>query len=73
VEQAQATLEGARDTLAKTTVLAPIDGLVTAKRVEEGEVAVVGVLNQPGTVLLTISDMSVVEAEMDVDETSIPR
>ncbi len=72
VAEARATLEGARDTLAKTTVLAPMDGIVTAKRVEEGEVAVVGVLNQPGTVLLTISDMSVVEAEMDVDETSIP-
>jgi HlyD family secretion protein len=72
VEQARATLEGARDTLAKTTVLSPIDGIVTAKRVEEGEVAVIGVLNQPGTVLLTISDMSIVEAEMDVDETSIP-
>jgi HlyD family secretion protein len=71
-EQAQATLEGARDTLAKTTILAPMDGIVTAKRVEEGEVAVVGVLNQPGTVLLTISDMSVVEAELDVDETSTP-
>src|SRR4029453_1874249 len=37
-----------------------------------GEVAVVGVLNQPGTVLLTISDMSVVETELEVDETSIP-
>jgi HlyD family secretion protein len=72
VEQARATLEGARDTLAKTTVVAPMDGIVTARRVEEGEVAVVGVLNQPGTVLLTISDMSVVEAEMEVDETSIP-
>lgn len=72
VEQARATLEGARDTLAKTTVVAPMDGIVTARRVEEGEVAVVGVLNQPGTVLLTISDMSLVEAEMEVDETSIP-
>jgi len=71
-EQARATLEGARDTLAKTTVVAPMDGIVTARRVEEGEVAVVGVLNQPGTVLLTISDMSVVEAELEVDETSIP-
>ena len=71
-EQASASLEGARDTLAKTTVLAPIDGIVTARRVEEGEVAVIGVLNQPGTVLLTISDMSVVETEMEVDETSIP-
>ena len=72
VEQARATLDGARDTLEKTTVVAPMDGIVTARRVEEGEVAVIGVLNQPGTVLLTISDMSIVEAEMEVDETSIP-
>jgi HlyD family secretion protein len=72
VEQARATLEGANDTLSKTTVTAPIDGIVTAKRVEEGEVAVIGVLNQPGTVLVTVSDMSVVETEMEVDETSIP-
>lgn len=72
VEQARATLEGAQDTLAKTTVRSPIDGIVTAKRVEEGEVAVIGVQNSPGTVLLTISDMSVVESEMEVDETSIP-
>jgi len=72
VEQARATLEGVQDTLSKTTVRAPMNGIVTAKRVEEGEVAVVGVLNQPGTVLLQISDMSVVETEMEVDETSIP-
>lgn len=72
VEQAGATLEGARDTLAKTTIRSPMDGIVTARRVEEGEVAVIGVQNSPGTVLLTISDMSVVEAELEVDETSIP-
>lgn len=72
VRQARATLEGAQDMLHKTTVRAPMDGTVTAKRVEEGEVAVIGVLNQPGTVLLTISDMSVVEAELEVDETSVP-
>jgi HlyD family secretion protein len=72
VAQAGATLEGAQAELSKTTVRSPIDGIVTAKRVEEGEVAVVGVLNQPGTVLLQISDMSVVETEMEVDETSIP-
>jgi len=72
VEQARAALEGVRDTLSKTTIRAPIDGIVTAKRIEEGEVAVIGVQNQPGTVLLTISDMSVVEAEMEIDETSIP-
>lgn len=72
VEQARASLEGARDTLSKTTIRSPMDGIVTAKRIEEGEVAVIGVQNQPGTVLLTISDMSVVEAEMEIDETSIP-
>ncbi|MEA2693371.1 MAG: HlyD family secretion protein [Acidobacteriota bacterium] len=72
VDQARATLEGVRDTLSKTTIHSPIDGVVTAKRVEEGEVAVIGVQNSPGTVLLTISDMSVVETEMEVDETSIP-
>src|SRR5260370_25886441 len=72
VDQASATLEGSRDTLAKTTVHAPIDGVVTSRPVEEGEVAVIGLQNSPGTVLLTISDMSVVEAEMEVDETSIP-
>lgn len=73
VDQARATLEGVEDALAKTTVRAPMAGTVTAKRVEEGEVAVIGIQNSPGTVLLTISDMSVVEAEMEVDETSIPQ
>jgi len=72
VQQARATMEGAQNSLSKTTIRAPMDGVVTAKRIEEGEVAVIGVQNQPGTVLLTISDMSVVEAEMEIDETSIP-
>ena len=72
IEQARATVDGVTDTLSKTTIRAPMDGIVTAKRIEEGEVAVIGVQNQPGTVLLTISDMSVVEAEMEIDETSIP-
>jgi HlyD family secretion protein len=72
IDQAKAAVEGSTDTLSKTTIRAPMDGVVTAKRIEEGEVAVIGVQNQPGTVLLTISDMSVVEAEMEIDETSIP-
>ncbi|HEY6320559.1 MAG TPA: efflux RND transporter periplasmic adaptor subunit [Thermoanaerobaculia bacterium] len=72
VDQARAMLEGSEDTLHKTTIVSPIDGVVTARPVEEGEVAVIGLQNSPGTVLLTISDMSVVEAEMEVDETSIP-
>ena len=50
VDQARASHEGAQDMLSKTTVRAPIDGIVTAKRVEEGEVAVIGIQNSPGTV-----------------------
>ena len=72
IEQGRAGVAGARDTLSKTTIKAPMGGIVTALPVEEGEVAVIGTMNNPGTVLMTISDMSVVEAVMDVDETDIP-
>ncbi len=72
IEQARAGLAGARDTLSKTTITAPMNGIVTALPVEEGEVAVIGTMNNPGTILMTISDMSTVEAVMEVDETDIP-
>ncbi|MBI3449013.1 MAG: efflux RND transporter periplasmic adaptor subunit [Acidobacteria bacterium] len=73
IEQARATFAGARDTLSKTTIMAPIGGLITRLNVEEGEVAIIGTMNNPGTVLMTISDLSVIEAVMDVDETDIPQ
>jgi HlyD family secretion protein len=72
IEQARANLTAAQDTLSKTTIRAPMDGIVTALPVEEGEVAVIGTMNNPGTKLLTIADMSVVEAVMEVDETDVP-
>lgn len=72
IQQAQANLAAARDTLSKTTMTAPMGGIITALPVEEGEVAVIGTMNNPGTRLLTIADMSVVEAVMEVDETDIP-
>jgi HlyD family secretion protein len=72
IEQAKAQLLANKDSLKKTTLLAPIDGVVTARPVEQGENAIIGTMNNPGTVLLTISDMSVVDAEMEVDETDIP-
>src|SRR5690606_7129879 len=50
----------------------PIDGIVTRRNIEEGETVVIGTMNNPGTVLLTIADMSVVDAEVEVDETDIP-
>lgn len=72
IGQARSNVEAARDTLSKTTMRAPMDGIVTALTVEEGEVAVIGTMNNPGTKLLTIADMGVVEAVMEVDETDIP-
>ena len=72
IEQARATLAANKDSLKKTTLTSPIDGVVTARPVEQGENAIIGTMNNPGTVLLTVSDMSVVEAEMEVDETDIP-
>ena len=49
-----------------------MDGLVTRRSIEEGETAVLGTMNNAGSVLLTIADMSVIEAEVEVDETEIP-
>lgn len=72
IEQSRANLAGARDELSKTKMLSPIDGVITALPVEEGEVAVIGTMNNAGTKLMTISDMSTVEAVMEVDETDIP-
>ncbi|MDP9360944.1 MAG: efflux RND transporter periplasmic adaptor subunit [Acidobacteriota bacterium] len=72
ISQARSNLTAARDTLSKTTMRAPMDGIVTALPVEEGEVAVIGTMNNAGTVLMTIADMSVVEAVMEVDETDVP-
>jgi len=72
IEQARQNLLANKDSLSKTTILSPIDGVVTAKPVEQGENAIVGTMNNPGTVLLTVSDMSVVEGEMEVDETDMP-
>src|SRR5512140_1865675 len=72
IDQARANVTAARDTLSKTTMLATMSGIVTALPVHEGEVAVIGTMNNPGTKLLTIADMSLVEAVMEVDETDVP-
>jgi HlyD family secretion protein len=72
VEQTRAGLNASRDTLSKTTVRAPLDGVVTTMRVKAGEVTVIGTMNNPGTQLMTISDMSSVQAVLMVDETDTP-
>ncbi len=71
IKQAEANLKSTLDDLKKTTYTSPIDGMVTSLRVEEGEVAIVGTMNNPGTVLLTIADLSIMEVEVEVDETDV--
>ncbi len=71
-EQEQATLENARTDLSKVRIESPIDGIVTRRNIEQGETAVVGTMNNAGTILLQVADMSVIEAEVEVDETDIP-
>ncbi|MDX1390581.1 MAG: efflux RND transporter periplasmic adaptor subunit, partial [Acidobacteriota bacterium] len=72
VAQADANLEQALDQLGKTTIRAPMSGRITRLNVERGETAVVGTMNNPGSLLLTIADLSVMEAVIEVDETDIP-
>ncbi len=73
VSQARANLREARDLLAKTVIAAPMTGRVTRLNVELGETAIVGTMNNPGTVLLTVADLSEMEAVIEVDETDIPQ
>ena len=71
LEQNRAMLSRTRDILRKTTYTAPINGVVTYIAVRVGENVVPGIQNSPGSYLMTISDMSVVTAEVKVDETDI--
>jgi HlyD family secretion protein len=68
----EANVASAHFDLNKVSMESPIDGLVTKRNVEEGETAVVGTMNNAGTVLLVVADMSVIETEIEVDETDVP-
>jgi HlyD family secretion protein len=72
IAQERASLSSAQYDLSRVRIESPINGIVTRRNIEEGETAVTGTMNNPGTVLLTIADMSVIEAEVEVDETDIP-
>jgi len=72
IGQELATLESAKYDLSKVRIESPIDGIVTRRNIEEGETVVIGTMNNAGTVLMTIADMSVIEAEIEVDETDVP-
>ena len=72
IRQEEASLQTIRYNLSQIVISAPMDGIITRRNIEEGETAVVGTMNNPGTVLLTIADMSIIEATVEVDETDIP-
>ncbi len=71
ISQAEASLSTARDELRKTTIVSPIDGIVTQLNAELGEMTLMGTMNNPGTVIMVVSDMGEVLAEVDVDETRV--
>ena len=72
ISQERSTLESARYDLSKVRMESPIDGIVTRRNIQQGETAVIGTMNNAGTVLLQLADMSVIQAEVEVDETNIP-
>jgi HlyD family secretion protein len=72
MQQEQAIVENAKLNLSKVRIESPITGIITRRNIEEGETVVIGTMNNAGTVLLTVADMSVIEAEVEVDETDIP-
>jgi RND family efflux transporter MFP subunit len=71
VARDRAALEQALDLLSKTTIRSPLSGVVTQLNVEEGEVVVTGTMNQPGSVIMTVADLSEMKVEVEVDETQI--
>jgi len=73
VAVAKANLERMQDLFAKTTITSPLGGVITRLNVEKGERAVPGILSNPQATLMTIADLSTIEAEIKVDETDIIR
>jgi HlyD family secretion protein len=72
INQELAGLDSAKYNLSKVRIESPIDGIITRRNIEEGETVVIGTMNNAGTVLMTIADMSVIEAQIEVDETDMP-
>ena len=72
IKQEQASLATTQYNMSQVTISSPMDGMITRRNIEEGENVMVGTMNNAGTVLLTIADMSVIQSEIEVDETDIP-
>lgn len=73
VSVAEAGVEEDTDRLSKTVFTAPMTGRITRLNVEEGETVIIGTMNNPGSLVLTISDLSVIEVVLQVDETEVSK
>ena len=71
VTRSDAALSGARDNLSKTRFVAPFDGVVSALNVEQGEIVITGTMNNAGTQIMVVSDLSRMLVKADVDETDV--
>jgi HlyD family secretion protein len=72
IKETAAQVSSAQYELSRARIESPIDGLIVRRNIEQGETVVIGTMNNAGTVLLQIADMSIIEAEVEVDETDIP-
>ena len=70
--EAEATLQSAREILAKTVIKAPLSGVVAQRFAKPGEVVVTGTMNNPGTRIMVISDLSHMRVRCRVDEADAP-
>jgi HlyD family secretion protein len=71
VEQYRSALQRAEDDLARTTIRSPMDGTVIQLNAEQGETVVPGSTNLPGSVIMTVADMSILLAEVEVSEVDV--
>jgi len=73
LQDALAGLDKAKDMLNKTSIRSPLNGVITRLNVKEGENVITGTMNNPGTVLMTVSDLSSMIVLCDVSETEVPK
>ena len=73
VAQSEASLRESEEQLSKTNLISPMDGKITRLAVEEGEVALASTFSRETGLLMTVSDLSVIQVNVRVDETDVVR
>jgi HlyD family secretion protein len=71
--EAAASLRAAQDDLTKTVIVSPISGAVTSLNAEQGEIVITGTMNNPGTVIMTVSNLDTMEVKAEIDETDVAK